>query len=192
MYTPSPQDPSNTHPGPSSRTSLCLSVVHAQGARLQPASPSQLCLAAMCPLMRSPGPLALSRAICSSPSTSQSISWAVRLGSTSAKPSSWGQSRIWWAQQEARAGGSKSETLTHLCRGVGLELSQYLPLVENLEPQGNLGCSYNGRTCGLCTSERQVFSPASSHARPHPAYLHFWIPAAHGRAARNARSPLCH
>ena len=89
-------------------------IVCAQGARLDPASPSQLCLAAMCPLMRSPGPLALSRAICSSPSTSQSISWAVRLGSTSAKPGSWGQRRVRWAQQEARAGGSKSQTLTHL------------------------------------------------------------------------------
>ena len=66
-------------------------IVCAWGARLHPVSPSQLCLAAICPLMRSPGPLALSRAICSSPSTSQSISWAVRLGSTSAKPGSWGQ-----------------------------------------------------------------------------------------------------
>lgn len=88
IHTPSPQDPSHIHPGPAPGTCLCLSVVCAQGARLHPASPSQLCLAAMCPLIRNPGLPALSRAICSFPSTSQSISWAVRLGSTSAKPGS--------------------------------------------------------------------------------------------------------
>lgn len=70
------------------------SHVHEQSARPHPALPSQFCLAAMCPLIRSPGPPALSRAICSSPSTNQSISLAVRLGSTSAKPGSWGQRRV--------------------------------------------------------------------------------------------------
>lgn len=88
-YPQSPRSP-HMHPGPTPGTFLCLSVVHVQGARPHPASPSQFCLAAMCPLIRSPGPPVLSRAICSSPSTSQSISLAVRLGSTSAKPGSWG------------------------------------------------------------------------------------------------------
>lgn len=124
IHIPSPQDPSYTPPAPPLALLRASQLCVPRGARLRPASPSQLCLAAMCPLMRSPDPLALSRAICSSPSTSQSISWAVRLGSTSAKPGSWGQSRVWWAQQEARTGGSKSQILAHLGRGIGLELSQ--------------------------------------------------------------------